>query len=309
MFILEDSAHLQHVIALDFLQRKDWKHLVPPLAELSPMNISVSCAGHSTVFLVIGCPAMTCRPQSHSWRPLLLMSRWRMKHTHREIVSLSYLFNGSTVFQCTDPLKEYNDPSQGRIPTKLWAKWRYIFGMGLVQCMGFTNSDMLQNAGQKWSKYKSVSTAMFTLPRHPSSIPCQKNYWVAFIHIPICMIFVSSRNAARGLNGKFDVSWWKKIYREGVGGQVFEYWTSKIFCHIFFRCWCFFGVFTPFACVIIVVLVCYCHLLYFIVVWWWMDQDFAPGGADKSGHGIFNGKGNTHEYPTNSSAGRERPTY
>ena len=58
-----------------------------------------------------------------------------------------------------------------------------------------------------------------TISRHASPMPRQKNCWVAFIHIPICMIFASSRNAARGLkNGKFDVSLWKKIYRNGIWG-------------------------------------------------------------------------------------------
>ena len=71
-----------------------------------------------------------------------------------------------------------------------------------------------------------------TISRHASPMPRQKNCWVAFIHIPICMIFASSRNAARGLkNGKFDVSLWKKIYRNGIWGGKrlnLEHWTS--FC-------------------------------------------------------------------------------
>ena len=115
--------------------------------------------------------AMFC-PQKPSCRPLLLMSRWRMKHTHREIVSLSYLFNGNILGiygSVHRPLVKRcknieNDSSRGTVPYEIEGKVTLQTYLWWVWCstMRFTNAGPSTN------------------PRCSMYI----NVWYAYLHLP-----------------------------------------------------------------------------------------------------------------------------
>ena len=119
MFILEDSAHLQHVIALEFPSKKRLEASRPPLGAVPNEYFSFLCRAQHC----FPCDWMPSHDLSSAIPQLKALASYEQMEdeAHSQGDSEPVIF--VQWVHCVSvhrPLKKaYNDPSQRRIPTKL----------------------------------------------------------------------------------------------------------------------------------------------------------------------------------------------